>query len=108
MIAPVAIFKKGALTLAQSSGGSATRAGHQNDASKPSALATMMTFSRASRSAEIFLPRETGGAALSAFIAESSGGNDHHLGQLIQVSVGATNGAIVVVNAQLARVRKLG
>jgi hypothetical protein len=40
-------------------------------------------------------------AILTGFIAEYSGGNDHHLGQLnVQVSVGAVAGASVVVNAQ--------
>lgn len=40
-------------------------------------------------------------AILTGFIAEFSGGDDHNLGQLnVQVSVGAINGASVVVNAQ--------
>ena len=38
-------------------------------------------------------------AILTGFVAEFSGGNDHHIGQLdIQVSVSALNGAAVNVN----------
>jgi hypothetical protein len=41
-------------------------------------------------------------AILNGFIAEYSGGDDHHLGQLnIQVSVAAINGANVAVSVQL-------
>jgi hypothetical protein len=39
-------------------------------------------------------------AILTGFVAEFSGGDDHHLGQLdVRLSVGAVNGANVVVNA---------
>jgi hypothetical protein len=39
-------------------------------------------------------------AVLTGFVAEFSGGDDHHLGQLdVRVAVGAISGASVVVNA---------
>lgn len=41
-------------------------------------------------------------AILNGFIAEYSGGDDHHLGQLnVQLGVGAINGANVAVSVQL-------
>jgi len=41
-------------------------------------------------------------AILNGFIAEYSGGDDHHLGQLnVQLTVGAINGAAVAVSVEL-------
>jgi hypothetical protein len=41
-------------------------------------------------------------AILNGFVAEYSGGDDHHLGQLsVQLSVGAISGATVAVTVEL-------